>query len=104
VDREPIVVSPPPQAKRWKFEAYNGDMEFHPCQKPLDLMLWLVSELSEIGDIIVDPYMGSGTTLLAAKRLGRRAVGIEMSEAYCKIAVQRLGQKELFGIENGHGT
>jgi len=104
IDREPIVVSPPPQAKRWKFEAYNGDMEFHRCQKPLDLMLWLVRELSEAGDIIVDRFMGSGTTLIAAKRFGRRAVGIDEREDYCQIAVQRLSQKELFGIENGHGT
>jgi len=74
----------------------------HPTQKSRPLMLWLIQKTSD--GILVDPYCGVGATLLAAKQAGRRAIGIEMSEAYCKIAVQRLSQKELFGIENGHGT
>lgn len=100
--REPIVISKPMLYDDWTFESYNGDCELHPTQKPVDLVSWLM--LGNPFTCVVDPFAGSGTTLVAAKRLGRRAIGIEMSEAYCQIAVQRLSQKELFGIENGHGT
>jgi site-specific DNA-methyltransferase (adenine-specific) len=65
----------------------------HPSPKPERLMLWLVSELSNPGDLILDPFMGSGTTLVAAKQLGRRAIGIEIEERYCEIAVKRLAQE-----------
>jgi site-specific DNA-methyltransferase (adenine-specific) len=77
-------------------------VEGHPTVKPLVIVKDFVSRCP-IGGTVLDPFAGSGTTLLAAKRLGRRAIGIEMSEAYCKIAVQRLSQKELFGIENWYG-
>lgn len=51
-----------------------------------------------LNDLILDPYLGSGTTLVAAKKLGRKAVGIEISEKYCDIAVKRIKnvQKDLF--------
>ena len=67
----------------------------HPCPKPLGWMKWLVGIVSELGETIVDPFMGSGTTLLAAKQLGRRAIGIEIEERYCEIAVKRLAQEVL---------
>lgn len=67
----------------------------HPCPKPLSAMIHFVSLGSEPGDLICDPFMGSGTTLVAAKQLGRRAIGIEICEAYCKIAVERLRQQVL---------
>lgn len=68
----------------------------HPCPKPIEWMRWLVDRGSEIGDIILDPFAGSGTTLVAAKQLGRRYIGIEISPEYCKIAEDRLRQGELF--------
>jgi site-specific DNA-methyltransferase (adenine-specific) len=64
----------------------------HPCPKPLLFTRWLVAKGSLDGETILDPFMGSGTTLVAAKALGRRGVGIEIEEAYCRIAVDRLAQ------------
>jgi 16S rRNA G966 N2-methylase RsmD len=66
----------------------------HPTQKPVTLMAWCIN-LADEPSIILDPFMGSGTTLVAAKRLGRRAIGIEIEEKYCAIAVQRLAQEVL---------
>lgn len=65
----------------------------HPCPKPLNLYLWLVGQCSEPGQLIIDPFAGSGTTLLAAKQLNRRAIGIEIEEKYCEIAAKRLSQE-----------
>jgi site-specific DNA-methyltransferase (adenine-specific) len=64
----------------------------HPTPKPL--VLWLALLLCLPG-IVADPYMGSGTTLLAAKILGRRAIGIEIEERYCELAATRLAQDVL---------
>ena len=63
---------------------------YHPAEKPLDLVSWLLTISG--GDLVLDPFMGSGTTLLAAKQQHKRAIGIEIDEKYCKIAVDRLGQ------------
>lgn len=68
----------------------------HPCPKPVDLMRWLIQRVSvNNAEVIVDPFMGSGTTLRAAKDLGRKAIGIELSERYCEIAAKRLAQEVL---------
>lgn len=67
----------------------------HPCPKPLRLFRWLVEQGSDAGDTILDPFMGSGTTLRAAKDLGRKAIGIEIEERYCEIAAKRLQQEVL---------
>lgn len=67
----------------------------HPCPKPLRLLRWLLAETTSDGDDVLDPFMGSGTSLVAAKWLGRPAVGIEIEERYCEIATKRLAQEVL---------
>jgi DNA modification methylase len=68
----------------------------HPTQKPEALMLWCLSTRWTVTGDVLDPFMGSGTTLRAAKDLGRRAIGIEIEEKYCEIAAKRLSQEVLF--------
>ena len=70
--------------------------ELHPTQKPTLLMRKLIG--ANVGETILDPWMGSGTTLVAAKREGRKAVGIELEERYCEAAVKRL-QQGVFDFE-----
>ena len=67
----------------------------HPCPKPIGVMRWLIQRVTWSGEAIVDPFMGSGTTLRAAKDLGRRAIGIDQSERYCELAAMRMGQEVL---------
>ena len=66
----------------------------HPTQKPLDLVKWCIG-FPSYPHTILDPFMGSGTTLRAAKDLGRQCIGIEIEEKYCTIAVERLRQEVL---------
>jgi DNA modification methylase len=70
--------------------AGNGRRNDHPTQKPLALMMELVADFTDAGETILDPFAGSGTTLLAAVRLGRKAVGIERDEKFFRLAVERL--------------
>jgi DNA modification methylase len=71
----------------------------HPTQKPEAVMRWALMQAPVDVKTVLDPFMGSGTTLVAAKRLGRRAIGIEIEERYCEIAAERLAQGalDLFG-------
>ena len=71
----------------------------HPTVKPVKLPAHFIRLHTEPMDIVLDPFMGSGTTLVAAKNLGRKAIGIEIEEKYCEIAVKRLAQGVLFGGE-----
>lgn len=66
-------------------------MKQHIAEKSLAVMRWLV-RLCPPGGLVIDPFMGSGTTLRAAKDLGHQAVGIEVDERYCEIAARRLEQ------------
>lgn len=65
---------------------------WHPCPKPVELYTALIDRLSLPGDTVLDPFMGSGTTLVAAARMGRKVIGIDQSEAYCAKVVERIGQ------------
>jgi DNA modification methylase len=91
--------------KRWNGGGRHGYYEFgverrdgrlHPTQKPEALMLAILSDFTDPGDVVLDPFAGSGTTLVACKRLGRRAIGIEMDRRYCDAIVSRLRQAALF--------
>jgi len=68
--------------------------KLHPNQKPVEFMRWLI-EFSDTKGTIVDFYLGSGSTLRAAKDLQRKAIGIEIEEKYCEIAAKRLAQEVL---------
>lgn len=78
-----------------KFRASNVGKSFHPTQKPVPLMAWCIQKAKATG-VILDPYVGSGSTLVAAKTTGRQCVGIEIEEKYCEIAAGRLEQEVLF--------
>lgn len=67
----------------------------HPTQKPFAVISPLIERSTIQGDLILDPFMGSGTTLRAAKDLNRRAIGIELEEKYCEIAAKRMRQEVL---------
>lgn len=72
----------------------NGPL-VHPTQKPVALMQWTLSLKWIIDGTVFDPYMGAGSVLVAAKNLGRKAIGIEIEEKYCEIAASRLSQRVL---------
>lgn len=105
---EAITIAHPKGRKRWNgggkhalwsfpivLNRGGADPRLHTTQKPAALMRELVSLFTDPGDLILDPFMGSGTTLRAAKDLGRRAIGIELEERYCEIAAKRLEQEVL---------
>jgi len=67
----------------------------HPCPKPYNSWKWLLNKGSLEGETVLDPFMGSGTTLRVAKDLGRKGIGIEIEERYCEIAAKILSQEVL---------
>lgn len=71
---------------------FNAQHRLHPNEKPITVIRRLVEGISREGEVILDPFMGSGTTLRAAKDAGRRAIGIEVNETHCETAVKRLAQ------------
>lgn len=82
---------------KWEVPVLNNsktEERIHTTQKPLALMLELVGDFSDEGETILDPFMGSGTTLAAAKRLNRNAIGIDVDEQNCEKAAKRIQQQE----------
>ena len=77
----------------WSIPSHKRDK--HPCSFPVEIPRRCILATTDEGDVVCDPFMGSGTTLRAAKDLGRKAIGIEIEEKYCEIAAKRL-QQEVF--------
>lgn len=67
----------------------------HPTQKPLGILLPLVEASCPVGGLVLDPFMGSGSSLIAARMLGRKAIGIEVNEGYCEQAALRMAQDQI---------
>jgi len=81
---------------RWAF--WESPVEkaerYHPTQKPLPLMMQLIEQFTEVGEIVLDPFNGAGTTGVAAVRQGRRYIGIELQEKYAEAARKRIAKAE----------
>jgi site-specific DNA-methyltransferase (adenine-specific) len=79
----------------WIFPTVSSYPGKHPCEKPLAMMEHIVKTSSRPDATVLDCFAGSGSTLLAAKNLGRKAIGVEMDERYCEITANRLSNLTL---------
>lgn len=99
---EAIVIAHQPGRKRWNGGGKHGiwsvpialnrsgnEPRYHTTQKPQELMEALIHDFTDLGEYILDPFAGSGSTLVAAKKLGRRAGGIEKQDHYARVAHER---------------
>ena len=75
----------------------SGQTLRHPTEKPVDLLRVLIESSSTFGEVVLDPFAGSGSVLEAAVLEGRRAVGVELSEQYCEVSAERLSSIGLLG-------
>lgn len=112
---EAITICHPPGKKRWNgggrhavwsvpivLDRGRNGGRLHTTQKPDGLIRSLIDLFSDAGELVLDPFVGSGTTLAAASYLGRQAIGVELEEKYCEIAAKRLsGQTMTFDFEEG---
>jgi DNA modification methylase len=97
---EVFIVAHQPGRKKWNGGGKRNVYQFmrepgggeHPTQKPVALMEALVRDFTDPGELILDPFSGSGTTGVAARRLGRRFIGWEMNPEYAAIARRRIGE------------
>ena len=102
---EAITIAHPKGRKRWNgggkhalwthpivLDRGRNGARLHTTQKPLSLMGELVGLFTDEGETILDPFAGSGTTLVAAKQAGRKAIGVELEERYCEVIAKRLAQ------------
>ena len=92
--------NPSPKTGKVKHDCYikvgkESDFTGHPAQKPLELFKDIISWCSKPGEVVFDPYVGSGTSCLAAKILNRNYIGIDNSEKYCDDARRRINQKTI---------
>ena len=95
----PTFSNPEKYSVVWPFP--QADTADHPTAKPLAVMDRIIRTTTVPGDVVLDPFAGSGTTLLAARNQGRRAVGIERDEAYCEVVADRLSQQAFIFEEMG---
>lgn len=79
---------------------YNSERTGHPTQKPLRTVGWIILYLSNEGDVVFDPFMGSGTTLVECERLRRSGIGVDSDVKWCDIALKRL-QDEIYQVKIG---
>ena len=102
---ESVTICHPKGRKRWNgggkhavwthpivLDRGRSGARLHTTQKPQPLMQELVAQFTDEGETVLDPFAGSGTTLVAARMLGRKSIGIEMSERYCEVIAKRLAQ------------
>lgn len=82
----------------------DGNESSHTCPKPLGLWKKILNRFSLVTETVIDPFVGSGTTLVAAKERNQKAIGIEIEEAYCEIAARRCEQEVLPFSPNGSKT
>lgn len=78
----------------WRLRQEIG-VDGHPCPYPVQLPARCIRAVTDVGDVVLDPFTGSGTTLRAAKDVGRRAIGIEIEERFCEMAAKRSAQEVL---------
>ena len=88
-------------AKMFTQSVHKEGCKHHPTQKPYELMSWILGKYSKGSDLILDPFIGSGTTAVSCEKMGRNYIGIEISPEYCEIARKRVQEaKDSMGLFN----